>query len=573
MKSWMLRLFAVVLVVSLTVVLILPVAADAPAQGPPASLELKVEESGDWSVILGGEDLGLNSKNIVALSNRFGFGLPPLAIDPSMVKMATDNGIQNFALVKEGNQTTIFINGLPASALAISDDAAKSLAAQFAPELEALLAWVNKTSTSVVIHFPVPAGAQEYPIDLTQKLAAPEVSGATANMIDVSATLSPAGELISVGGLSTDILGLGGMMFDLSWLTQLGLEGVDLTLTPEGVAIASNGAEWATLAVNMDFVKASVPQISQQMGFALGPANQAMVDLAFDWLEDTEVHIGAYVSDTAMDTPPVISLGRPVAIAVTADKELVVEGMNTGFLLDDFTLGYVQQLGSAGIVWDGASGQLRMAMADKPLPAVVADEGFVQTAGAAFLGDYFLPWDKIEQIVANSKFAATLTYADSTPVDIAKLMEPIQVQEPAAPFAADLLVSRADGRVAVLGEAIPIDLVAPGTEDMIKFYVEQLGTGVDSFNLNLGPGGLLFGVNGKNVRLAWDRASRDTVVGMALDISASQFGMPALSSGLVRAGIEFLIGAINQVDLGVSVKFTDETIPPGSLESLVGLFF
>ncbi|NPV08364.1 MAG: hypothetical protein HPY83_10450 [Anaerolineae bacterium] len=580
MRKWVLRLLGLTLVIALFLAgatTVMAAGSEGPTPMGSADIEIDVQETGDWVLRLGTMDVGLSSQNVASLANRFALALPPLAVDQATIRLATDNGIQHLALVKEGNETTLFINGIPSTAIAISDTAASKVASEFVPELEGLISWLNQTSIAVVVHFPVSEVAERYVLDLEQKLAPAGEAGPRANLIDLGATLSPDGRLISVGGIAPSQLGFDPGMIDMSWMQsfgidRLGLNQLDLAVDANGLSVSSNGDEWVSVAWNADYVAQNASQLASLAGFQLVDPSQQMVDLAVDWLKDTQIHVGAYLAEDSMEGAPVVSIGRPVTVSVQ-EKALYVEGFSTGFLLDDITLGYAQKVGSAAVAWDGSENQLRLAIGDKAMPSLMLDEGFLSSVAGALVGD-ILPWGLVEQIASDTRLTAAFVYEDSAPVSPEVLSYKVAYTAPAAPLVTDVTVSRADGRIAVLGEALPLAALGLDVSGTVQAYTTTVGAGIESLALDLGPSGLGLGINGKYLRLVWDQVTRANVIGMGLDIAGEQLGLPVLSQpGLVRWGAETLITMLNQFDVGIRVGFTDEPIPVGSIEQLVGFFF
>jgi ABC-type oligopeptide transport system substrate-binding subunit len=181
-------------------------------------VEVTVEGDGQWTLSFGGMDMGIASSTFNALSTRFGLGLASPVVDSNMLKMAADAGVDEFALVKEGAQTAVWINGEPLTALTVSDSAVVALTEVYVPELEGLLSWVNKTYMTVILHLPSSSGAKA--LDLSKTLG-PIEEGEPTNIVSVAATVSPQGELLSVGGLAPSQLGLPAAWFDLSLLDML----------------------------------------------------------------------------------------------------------------------------------------------------------------------------------------------------------------------------------------------------------------------------------------------------------------------------------------------------------------
>jgi hypothetical protein len=579
MRKWVLRLLGLTLAIALFLTgatAVMAAGSEGPTPMGSADIQIDVQETGDWVLKLGTADVGLSSQNLASLGSRFALALPPLALDQATIKLATDNGIQHLALVKESNETTLFINGVPSTALAISDTAVSKVAQAFVPELEGLISWLNDTSVAVVVNFPVDPTKEPYVLDLGQSLASVGEGAARANQIDLGVTLSPSGRLISVGGFAPSELGFDPGTVDMSWMQafgidRLGLNQVELAVDANGLSVSSNGDEWISLAWNADYVAENASELARFAGYSLDDSGQQMVDVALAWLKDTQFRVGAYLADDSMESAPMVSIGRPVTIAVD-DKAILVEGFNTGFVLDDATLGYAQQLGSAAVVWDGSQNQLRLAVGDKAMPSLALDEGFLSSVATTLVGD-ILPWGLVEQIASEVQLAAAFVYEDSAPVSADAIGYRVEYK-PSIPMVAQVTVGRADGRVAVAGEALPLDVLGMDVSGTVQTYANAYGSGIETIALDSGPGGLGLGIDGKYVRLIWDETTRGNLVGLGLDIASQQFGLPILASpGLVRWGAETAVVMATQFDVGLRVGFSDEPIPAGSIEQLVGYFF
>jgi len=285
-----------------------------------ADIEIDVQESGGWVLKLGSAGLGLSSENVSSLANRFALALPPLAIDPAMVGLASNSGIQHLALVKQGNESTVFINGIPATEVALSDAAVSKVAAEFVPELEGLISWANSANLAVVLNFPANGAGERYVLDLGQAVAAAATADTRANQIGLGATISPDGKIVSIGGIAPADLGLDLGAIDMSWMQsfgidRLGLNQLDLAVDANGLTVSSNGDEWVSMAWDADYVAQNAGALGKMSGFVI---DQSVVDLAVDWLKDTEIHVGAYLADESAEGAPVVSIGRPVSASTPA---------------------------------------------------------------------------------------------------------------------------------------------------------------------------------------------------------------------------------------------------------------
>lgn len=578
MKALVTFMAAVALVFLAMVVGVTPVAADSPpaaATNDTLLISVEVDKAGGWTAFIGEDQTGISSTDFGMLMSRLGFDIPVPVLDASMVKVAEDGGVQSLALVKEGENTTVLVNGAPVSAVRITDSAISKVTNEFMPELEGLVAWLNSTNITLVAYFPSAPGTDPYvKAAIDSRMPTAPVDAIPANVVELAATLSPDGELLSVGGVPADQLGLPATQVDLSWLEPLGIEDVSLSLDSYGASVSADGEEWLGIAWDMDALLGSAPDISRAVGFEMAPEDESAVALAADWLKDTKLTVGAYVSDTAQEAAPVLQVGRAVQMGVHGSN-LVVEGFDTGFALDAQTLAYVESLGSANVVWDGPNHQLRTLIGGKPMPVIVADEGFVSTVGAATMGDGFLPWQTLEQLLGNTSLAAEFVYPGTIPPAVVIADYRTAYQEPAAPVTVDLLVSRKDGRVAAWGEPVPLDMIDPWLSQSVLYYVEQSDPGLQSLSLDVGPSGVSLGVNDSHVRLVWDAALRDNALDLLLDIGGKELNLPPVATtGLVRTGLQYLLGAANQLEFGVHVQLTDDTIPEGAIESLArGVLF
>jgi len=573
MRKWVLRSLGLTLVIALFLfgaTSVMAAGSEGPTPAGAADIEIDVQETGEWVLKIGAADLGLSSSNVSALATRFNLALPPIAIDPAVIGLASGSGIQHLALVKDGSESTIFINGIPATAVALSDAAVSKVAEEFVPELEGLLTWANGASLAVVVNFPT--DGEQYVLDLGQGVKAAVEAKAAVNQIGLGATITPDGRIVSIGGIAPSDLGLDLGMIDLSWMKaygidRLGINQLNLAADGNGISVSANGEEWVSIAWDADYVAQNANALANLGGFAL---DQAVADLAVDWLKDSEIHVDAYLAEETAEGAPVVSIGRPVSLAVQ-DKAFYVEGFNTGFVLDDTTLGYLKQVGSMAVVWDGASSQARLAIDATPMPAIELEEGFLSTVGSTFVGD-IVPWGIVEQILGNAQLCAQLTVEGSAPADITAVGAPAEYKVPAAPLALDVTLGRADGKIAVAGESLPLAALGLDVSGVVKTISTTLGP-VETLSLDLGPTGLAVGLDNKHVRVVWDQTTRSNLLGWVLDFVGEQYGITALSSpGLVRWAAETAFAAINQWDLGVRVGFTDEPIPAGSIEQLVGFF-
>jgi hypothetical protein len=578
MNKWVLRVCSLIVAVLLLLMGTTTVMAAGTGDAHQATetflVEITVEGDGQWTLSFGGMDMGIASSTFNALSTRFGLGLASPVVDSNMLKMAADAGVDEFALVKEGSQTAVWINGEPLTALTVSDSAVVALTEVYVPELEGLLSWVNKTYMTVILHLPSSSGAKA--LDLSKTLG-PIEEGEPTNVVSVAATVSPQGELLSVGGLAPSQLGLPAAWFDLSLLDMLGIEEADVSVGLNGVKLAANGEDWISLAWNPDMLVEKAPVAAGLTGIAFGEAETMVLDTATDWLDDTQVKVGIAIADTPKDEALTLSIGRPLMVEVADNGGVSVEGFFTGMALDPLTAATLNGLGSAAVKWDGSEGELRLATGGMALPYLKVDEGFLPTAVDILAGgqDLGLPvsLDYIGAVLGNTKFSVGIGTEDSAPA-----MSELDYQ--AAPAAPSLLivpqVKVAPNGIALFGEALPLDVIdmlaGMDIEGWAGLYANAFAG--NAFDVKLGPSGLSGAINGKAMTLAWDDTLRGNLVDLAVDQGGPSFGLPSnIDTGLIKTIAKVVVGVVNSAEIGVEIEVTEEELEPGFVQAVAGWIF
>jgi hypothetical protein len=578
MNKWVLRVCSLIVAVLLLLMGTTTVMAAGTGDAHQATetflVEITVEGDGQWTLSFGGMDMGIASSTFNALSTRFGLGLASPVVDSNMLKMAEDAGVDEFALVKEGSQTAVWINGEPLTALTVSDSAVVALTEVYVPELEGLLSWVNKTYMTVILHLPSSSGAKA--LDLSKTLG-PIEEGEPTNVVSVAATVSPQGELLSVGGLAPSQLGLPAAWFDLSLLDMLGIEEADVSVGLNGVKLAANGEDWISLAWNPDMLVEKAPVAAGLTGIAFGEAETMVLDTATDWLDDTQVKVGIAIADTPKDEALTLSIGRPLMVEVADNGGVSVEGFFTGMALDPLTAATLNGLGSAAVKWDGSEGELRLATGGMALPYLKVDEGFLPTAVDILAGgqDLGLPvsLDYIGAVLGNTKFSVGIGTEDSAPA-----MSELDYQ--AAPAAPSLLivpqVKVAPNGIALFGEALPLDVIdmlaGMDIEGWAGLYANAFAG--NAFDVKLGPSGLSGAINGKAMTLAWDDTLRGNLVDLAVDQGGPSFGLPSnIDTGLIKTIAKVVVGVVNSAEIGVEIEVTEEELEPGFVQAVAGWIF
>jgi len=574
MNKWVLRVSSLIVAVLLLLMgttTVMAAGADQSDQTMMFLVEVTVRDNGEWTLALGGMDMGLDSANFNSLSQRLGLGLASPVVDPSLLKMAQDADVQDLALVKEGSQTAIWVNGEPLTALTVTDSAVMALTEAFAPELEGLLSWVNATYMTAIIHLPGGSGAAA--MDMTKKLGAAQA--APQNVIKMGATVSPGGEVVSVGGLALSDLGIMAPMVDVSLAGQLGINEVDLNVGMNGVSVAANNEEWVSLAWNPDMLLQKAPAAYKLSGMQFSAQDEMVLDTATSWLKDTQISASVYIGTAAKDEALTVSIGRPVVLEVGNDGTMSVEGFGIG-MLDAQTKATVEGLKSAAVMWDGGKGEFRLATGNKPLPYLKVDQGFLPQAVDLLAGgqDLGLPVSLgfVENLLGNTKFSVGIVAEGNEPPAMseyeAKPSQPVLLMVPQ--------LTVAPKAIAVYGEAIPIRVIdtLAGTDlaGWTQLYADAYAG--NALDLKLGPSGLGITVNGRTAALKWDNTLRNNLVDVVIDQGGPSLGLPAnVDSGLVKTLAKAVLGLVNQAEIGVELDVTDEALQPGFVQTITSWIF
>ena len=129
-----------------------------------------------------------------------------------------------------------------------------------------------------------PAAGAALPLALDARLGAPAAAPASATMVDLGVTVSPEGELLSVGGMDPAQFGVALPMVDVSILETLGMSRLDAKLTAGGMSVIANDVELAT--VNWDPAQIeNLPEIYTKLtGAGLPAGADSVVEVATGWL-------------------------------------------------------------------------------------------------------------------------------------------------------------------------------------------------------------------------------------------------------------------------------------------------
>jgi hypothetical protein len=529
----------------------------------PFLIEVAIDENGGWVVDFADQGIDLSSQGIGALSDELGLGMAVPGVPPNIMAILDAADAGQLALFKEGLAIPVWIDGQPLILLTLEDPVVQGAIAAFIPELEEYRSVLSDLQLAIIVDLPGSPDGFEF--DTSNRLDPAEV--AAENVLDVGVTMSPSGDLLSIGGLATDALGLGPINVDLSIAQRLGVkEQVDLDLSVAGLLVDADGARWATLNWDLPLVLQKVPPILTALNVQL-PGE--MMDLVGTLLDGTDIKAKIYISDTPQDAPLVFDLGRPLVVEVSPEGAVKFEGVSPGVELGPQLGSVVNSVGSLGINWDGASRQLRLAAGGKPLPYLEIGEGFIPAAGA--IAGPALPLDALAPILNQANLEVNVVAEGGTAVAVPT----DYVVSPTKPFM-DIIIPIKVGPngVTFWGEPLPLGMLSAMMGTDLKGTVGttygQYKDQVQSASLRFGPGGLDLGLNGTNMALKWDKELRDNLLDLVLE-QGPAMGI-SLPSNIGGISLKTLVGMINNEEFGFDLEMTDQEIPRGFLETILGWF-
>ena len=128
--------------------------------------------------------------------------------------------------------------------------------------------------------------------------------------------------------------------------------------------------------------------------------------------------------------------------------------------------------------------------------------------------------------------------------------------------------------VTLWGEPLPLGILGAMMGTDLKGTVgtsyEQYKDQVQSASLLLGPGGLDLGLDDTDMALRWDKLLRDNLLDLLLEHGPAM-GI-TLPSNVAGISLKTLVGMINNEEFGFELEMTDQEIPQGFLETILGWF-
>ncbi|MBM3187992.1 MAG: hypothetical protein FJZ90_04625 [Chloroflexi bacterium] len=544
------------------------------AQGPgaaqtPFEIRIEVKEDGGWVLpSFGGLNLGLNSENFEALSRMLNLGMAAPEISPDMVKGAMENDVKHLAVVKEGSKSTILINGEPLSALSIADPAIAGVV-NLAPELVDLIQGINKAQITVLVLFPTAGVA-----DLSARLEA-RAAEAPVNTIEVGSTMSPKGELISVGGIPTSELGMAPITIDPAILQQLRVKQLDANVVAQGLTLNINEAEWLRVDWDVEQLTTKLPALA--LGFTgaeLGAGTQQVLDVATGWLADSQIKFRTYVADEPQEDPLRIKIDRPIIVEWAADNSIKVEGIPVANVAG--LAPYRNQLQTAAVSWVGDKRTLFFTVNDTQMPYLRIGDGFLPGVAPVVGADSAI-LKGAESVLGNTGLTLLVMSEGGPKPNISLLDYDAAPGRRLFSVVPELTVSRGTGDVALFGATIPMGVIEGLTglpiSQLVRQNAEAYAKGIDEATVVFGPRGLTLSVNGGDAQLGWDNRLRDNLVDLAGNVLLGETEMDrgiggALSTlplRIEKRALRGFLGLINAFELGVKLELQDEPLPPGFL--------
>ncbi len=551
------RRLGLVLAVLLVLAGIMPAyAAEPGGAGEPPVVEVQIADTGDWALILPGAPPDLNSRSIGALTSRLGLAVPALTLDTSYLKMADDTGVAMVALVKQGEDITVFLNGDAITTLTLTGAALEAVAGGMAPELGQLASWLSGASVATVVRLPAGEGLS---LDLGRSLR-PDVAAETTNLIDLGATISPNGRLVSVAGIDAAQLGLDMALFDPAMLKSLpidvlGFGEVGLTVVGGGVGLTVASDDWVRLGWDPDYLLANAGDLAGMADMTIPAEQMEMATLAVGWLKDTRLSANVFLSDQASEGATTIRLGRPVNVAIDGGS-LAVEGVNLGFALGPGITQYIEPLGAAVLDWEGSTRTLRWSVGDKPMPPIQLENGALAKVLEMFLPG-MMPWASVDTLLDGADFTVLGVYEGLASPNVEASQRALDTERNLGRLRVPITINRQDGGVTVWGLSLPLTSIGPGIPGMIAANLGILGATKD-LDVALGGPGIDIGLDGTYAHIQWDETTRDNLVEVALDIVNRTFGLPpALSQGFGKTAMNAGIDLLGRVGLHLDITLTD----------------
>lgn len=523
--------FATVLVLVLTVST--PIVAQGAAP-PDPDLEIWVYETGEIE-LCAGPLLCADGSDLSAILADYQIGVLP-DFQP-LYEVAQANNIDVLVISKQGQTFDLGVNGEQMAVLQIEPVALEELSSQLlsAKLVDVLMPWLVQGELTAAVYF----GDGQLGDLEEEEMANLE----PVNVVETGVTISPTGEVVSLGGVQPNQLGLGAMYLSseiMEWFEQFGVQTADLQVSGNVASLAVNGDQWlkATLDASRligygaNYMAALPPEYEDQV---------SLVTLVTSWVlaSDTSLHLS--VGEEASEVPK-ITLGRPIIAQVSEDGMLSVEGIALPVQVPEIATGLLGD--GLVITLDGPAGQVRSS--GELEIALNFEPGFIEKTGEGYLPDLDSEW--VEQLVRN-----TTANLEIIPVGSAVSLQPAEfVDIPSAAGALEIPISfGSDGSLSFCGERLPEQpRLAAGVKALIP-WIQPLKS------VSIYGNGVMVDVDGSKMSLFLGGETRRDLLVWAVD------GLP-LSETIVKLIERVLELTSSQVML--SFYRLDTPVPPGPVE-------
>ena len=564
----------------------------------PLALELIIAKDGSWvaNATLQGVQLRTSAKTAAAVKlgeikleeqspeslgetfKQMGMQLVVPPMDPSMVSMMVDMGVQQAALRErsmEGyQQLDVYINNQLLLSLQLSDaivDTAVKTAGVPQEQMGLVQMARDMDEVTVVFRFPLEGKAQATSFaDEIKPIAASPM-----NVIQVGATVANGDgrtKVVSLAGISSKEIESviqqmmpGVMMPDLmtTIFADLGLKEVQAKLGANGLEVDAGADGWMKVLWDKQsrgVLYEYLPAVTKVLGVYL-PIDLKMLPMIEDLLATSEVDVSLYVADMGKESLPKIQLGRPVLVQIGKDGAVNVAGMPVGMM----ALGGLAQYMPVAAKIDGADMEIRFAIqGGVQMPYLYIAKGGVASVAPKFLA-VDLPWDKVEGII------------EGIDVSVFIVPEGMAIPDVNLDYAAqkvDMLLPRLVPRVAVdskghIGVGEPplrisgfVEEFGIPIEQMTWPWVAAYGKPGDLAAVVVDNNTIQISMNNQPVGgIRWDPKLRANVVGL-FPIPELPFGVGNMFPDWKTQLTELLVRA----RWGVELKVAEQEIPPSGFE-------
>jgi len=583
--------FSLFLLAALIVALVVPMSGAAAPLPVPVQAEEEheeypifsflVDEAGNWKLLEQAEpdvaSLSFDEANTIL--SMHAPGLTALRMDPSIVAKLQQNGVKTITVEKRDWLYIVRANNRVVAEFELGKEALSTIGkSEPAVKLYGLLARLFPRFGLVL---KLPGGTNEVP-DFSSRLA-PPTQTVVANRIELGATISPYGSVLSAGGMKAGELSSLLSSLELPQLPidlrESGIGRVDVRLRGTSLVVNTDGSQWLRLGVDPQAVADFAPLIADLLAREFGGNEQAWTSLTLAFLAETDLNLTVFVGDAPQEEMPMVQLsplevilspessddfGKQYGVYLAYGKYLV----DTGAWLANPAMGDILTSlgGSVSLGWIGENQALVASVAGKQLPYLSLEPGLVETATTSLVGPG--PWRAMEQALANLRLGVSISVSGSQPSN-PLAFTPVEREKPVAVFYQKLAVDSTGNPALVIAdhfERLTGILQLAGIDAPSQLYPWLLGyANVDEMGASLLPGGIDLFLNGKSASLVWTDEMLNNLAAVAGPLAEKQLGIPQLVPSLVAAML-----CANKSQVSIEVVRSKEEIGPGVSEWVLG---